>query len=242
MTLRLVLGCLLIQLCAVPLLAQSSNIEIIMNRHFKARGGIEKLKTVNSIRMTGVRVLSPSPLELPIILELQRPNKMREELTVQGMLQITNFDGKDGWIKTSWAANKEAEPLSPEELKGLSESEFDSPYQDWQAKGWVAEYLGRNVVVGRKVHQIRFAVTNTRTIIASFDETTFQEVQREQILRSLGNEIKFRSIFDDYKMVQGISFPFYIDHRAMYRGRNIRLILSKVDVNPELNETRFTKP
>jgi len=234
---------LLFFLClTLPLLGQESSAETIMNKHFAARGGVAKLKTLDSIRLKGVQVLMPAPMELPMLIELKRPNKQRVELVVRGMTQITTFDGKDGWIKTPWAAEKNAVPLKPEEIESLAESEFDSPYLDWQAKGWKVEYLGAAAAGGRNAYRVRFTLSNTESIVGSFDVRTYQEVQREKIYQSLGNELTLLSIFDDYQMVQGISFPFYIVHRAVNRGRRLKLLLDRIDVNPVLNDPRFAKP
>jgi hypothetical protein len=233
----------LLPLClALPVFCQEPSVETIMNKHFTARGGVTKLKSLDSIRLKGVQVLMPAPMELPMLIELKRPNKQRVELVVKGMTQITTFDGKEGWIKTPWAAEKNAVPLRPEEIEHLAESEFGTPYLDWQTKGWKTECLGVAVVDGRNAHRVRFTLSNTESIIGSFDVRTYQEVQRERTYRNLGNELTLLSIFDDYQMVQGISFPFYIVHRAVSRGRRLKLLLDKIDVNPVLGDQRFTKP
>lgn len=227
---------------ALPMRCQDLSVETIMNKHFTARGGVAKLKALDSLRLKGVQVLMPAPMELPMLIELKRPNKQRVELVVKGMTQITTFDGKEGWIKTPWAAEKNAEPLKPEEVEHLAESEFDSPYLDWQTKGWKTEYLGAAVVDGRSAYRVRFTLSTTESIIGSFDVRTYQEIQRERIYRDLGNELTLQSTFDDFQMVQGISFPFYIVHRAVSRGRRLKLLLDRIDVNPVLGDQRFSKP
>ena len=231
-----------ITLMACHLVGQEATGESILAKHLEARGGIARLKALETLRLKGVQVLMPAPMELPITIEQRRPNLQRVELTVHGMTRITTFNGKEGWLKTPWAANKEAESLRPEEIKALAESDFDSPYVDWQAKGWRAEYLGPSVLEGRNVHRVRVVVSNTETIIGSFDAKTFQELERERSYRELGNEVKLQSTFDDYKVVQGISFPFYILHRAVHRGRRLKLYIDQVDVNPVLPDLRFAKP
>jgi hypothetical protein len=238
--LRLLPLCVL--LISVPLFSQAPTSESILVKHLAARGGLDKLKAIETLRLRGVQVLSPAPMELPMVIEQRRPNLQRVELTVRGMTRITTFDGKEGWIKSPWAANKEAVPLEPEEIKALAESDFDSPYLDWQAKGWKTEYLGISVMEGKSVHRVKFIISTTETLIGSFDTRTFQELYRERSHRELGNEIKLLSTFDDYQMVQGISFPFYILHRVESRGHRLKLYIDKIEVNPPLPDKRFARP
>jgi len=222
--------------------AQEPTAESILTRHLAARGGVARLKALETFRLKGVQVLMPAPMELPITIEQKRPNLQRVEQVVRGMTQITTFNGKEGWLKTPWAANKNAVPLRPEEIKSLAESDFDTPYLDWETKGWKLEYLGVVLLEDRDVYQVRIALSNTETILASFDTKTFQELRRERSYRELGNEVKLVSTFDDYKVVQGISFPFYILHRAEHRGHRLKLFIDSVDVNPKLADQRFEKP
>lgn len=229
-------------LAGAPLLCQQPSAEAILEKHLTARGGLERLKAIETLRLRGAQVLSPAPLELPIVIEQRRPNLQRVELTVRGMTRTTTFDGKEGWIKTPWAANKEAVPLEPEEIQSLAESDFDSPYVDWQSKGWKPEYLGVSTQEGKAVHRVKLAISTTESLTGSFDVRTYQELFRERSHRELGNEIKLLSTFDDYQTVQGISFPFYILHRVESRGRRLKLYIDKVEVNPSLPDKRFAKP
>ena len=60
-----------------------------MRRYLDARGGIVKLRTVQSLRLTGTipaRVLRP--------LEPKRPGKMRTEFAVEGQKGIRAWDGR----------------------------------------------------------------------------------------------------------------------------------------------------
>lgn len=239
---KFIIGYSTIVLLSTPIFSQESTAEVILTKHINARGGAEKMKGIETLRLRGGQSLSPAPMELPIVIEHQRPNLQRVELTVQGMTRVTTFNGKEGWIKTPWAADKEAQPLKPEETRALAETDFDTPYLDWKSRGWNTEYMGRFNFEGRNVHRVKLTVSNTETIIGSFDANNFQELHREHILRDLGNEIILLSTFDDYRSIDGISFPFFILHRASGRGRQIKLFIDRIEVNPKLPGNRFEKP
>jgi hypothetical protein len=229
-------------LMCLSLQAQDPTAEAILSKHLAARGGVARLKAVDSIRITGVQVLTPSPIEIPMVIEQRRPNLQRVEMNVKGMVEVQTFDGTEGWIRTPWAANKSARPMEPEEIKALTEHDFDTPYLNWKEKGWKAEYLGTVAVEGRTLQKVQVTVSNTESIIGIFDGQTFQEVQRENVYRELGNQVKLMSLFSDYRLVQGMSFPFNTLIRAEYRGRRFKFLVDRVDVNPKLDDQRFAKP
>src|SRR4029079_5002290 len=61
---------------------QAQNADEIINKHLARRGGKDKIKAVQTARMTGKLVLGQG-VEAPVTLELARPNKMRLEFLIQ---------------------------------------------------------------------------------------------------------------------------------------------------------------
>src|SRR5262245_55298590 len=76
--------------------AQAQTVDEIIAKNLQARGGLEKLKSVQSIRYTGKMTVGPG-IEVPVTLEMKRPRNLRMEFTFQGMTAIQAYDGKDGW-------------------------------------------------------------------------------------------------------------------------------------------------
>jgi len=231
-----------VALATWTLAAQDPTAEAILEKHLAAIGGSVRLKALGSLRIEGRQVLMPAPMELPMVIEQRRPNLQRMEVTVKGMTEIWTFDGKEGWVKTPWAANKEAVPLRPEEVKALVEHDFDTPYLDWQAKGWRAEYLGPLSQDGRSLHRVQLTLSNSEAIIGSFDARTFLEFQRERVYRELGNETRIVTVYADHRMVQGLSFAFYVVSRAAYRGGRMKLLVDRIEIDPKLPDRQFAKP
>src|SRR5207248_2548070 len=99
--------------------------EEIVKKALDARGGVEKIKGVQTERVTG-QVSFSREMEGTFIVELKRPLKMRTEITVEGQKIIRVYDGKStGWMINPFLENKEAQPLSSEDLKNISdESDF----------------------------------------------------------------------------------------------------------------------
>ena len=117
----------------------------IVKKVLDARGGVQKIKAVQSERISG-QVSFAQGMDGTFVVELKRPLKMRAEITVQGQKIIRVYDGKSsGWMVNPFVENKGVEPLSPEELKNISdESDFDGPLVDYKAKGNQIELANYN--------------------------------------------------------------------------------------------------
>src|SRR5260370_20053438 len=115
----------------VPLAATAQTAEEIVKKALDARGGVDKLKAVQSERITG-RISFSQGVEGTFVVEIKRPLKMHVEITIEEQKVIRVYDGKSsGWTINPFADTKDVLPLPFEELKNISdESDFDGPLMD----------------------------------------------------------------------------------------------------------------
>src|SRR5205085_12232194 len=94
-------------LCFLPLrLCPAQTVDEIIKKAIEARGGIDKIKAVESERITG-RVAFSQGLEGTVVLELERPHKLYSEITVEGQKVLRAYDGKSaGWTVNPFTENK----------------------------------------------------------------------------------------------------------------------------------------
>jgi hypothetical protein len=70
-------------LVLLPLAAAAQTADEVVNKALAVRGGVEKIKEVQSERVTG-RISFTGGLEGTFVLELKRFHKMRIEISVEG--------------------------------------------------------------------------------------------------------------------------------------------------------------
>src|SRR5712692_9407449 len=93
------LGCL-------PLAAAAQTADEIIKKVLDARGGADKIRAVQSERVTG-RISAPQGIEGQFTVELKRPNKMHTEVFVEGQKIVRVYDGKSaGWVINPYMENK----------------------------------------------------------------------------------------------------------------------------------------
>jgi outer membrane lipoprotein-sorting protein len=262
-----------------PARANLSAVDIA-NKNIAARGGLQAWRGVQSMSLQGKlgvggnqRATVPTPLsdkkaaklptdprpteevQLPFVMEMQRPHKMRFEIQFKGQTAVQIFDGANGWKLRPYLNRKEVEPYTAEELKAASlQAELDGHLVDYATKGSTIELEGMEKVEDRDTYKLKLTMKNGRAIHIWIDSKTFLETKVEGQPRRLDSidhpvEIYYR----DYRSIDGLQIPFVLETKvlpvisATARKREMpipseKITMEKVIVNPKLDALQFSKP
>jgi outer membrane lipoprotein-sorting protein len=227
----------------LPVLADAQTADEVVNKALAARGGVDKIKAVKSERVTG-RISFTGGMEGTFVLELKRPQKMHLEIDLGSQKAVRVYDGKSaGWMINPFAENKDVQPMSEQDLKGISEeSDFDGPLVDYKAKGNQIDLIGKEQFDDKPVYRLKLTNKNGDVRFYFFDASTFVLVKWEGIRKIDDKEFPWESIFSDYRDVHGLKYPFLIDQGSP--GTEIRqnLVTEKIEIDPPIDDSHFTKP
>src|SRR4051812_36060182 len=84
------------------------SLDELLAKNLKAHGGAEKLSAVKSVRMIGALEYAPGS-ELALTIDIQRPEKVHYDFTLQGMTQMQGYDGTLGWGNDPFSGKRDAE-------------------------------------------------------------------------------------------------------------------------------------
>jgi outer membrane lipoprotein-sorting protein len=234
---------LTILVCFLPPAAAAQTADEIVKKAIDARGGIEKIKAVQSERITA-RLTSGQGLEAAVILELKRPNKLHSEITVEGQKIIRVYDGKsEGWSINPFAENKDVQPMSADDLKEApDESDMDGPLVDYKSKGTQVQLVGKEDLDGKPVYRLKLANKNGDVRSYLLDASSFLTVKWEGIRKIEGKEFPWESSLSDYREIQGMKFPFKIEQSSPGTEFKQGLAIEKIEIDPKIDESHFAKP
>lgn len=229
-------------LCLFPLCVAAQTADEIVKKALDARGGIDKIKAVQSERISG-RILSRGT-EARVVLELERPHKLHSEITVEGQKIVRVYDGKSaGWMVNPFEENKDAQPMSADDLKEMpEESDFDGPLVDYKAKGTEIELIGKEDLEGKPVYRLKLTSKNGDVRSYLIDASTFLTAKWEGIRRIGAQTLPWESILSDYREIQGLKFPFKINQDSPGTEFKQTLTIEKVEIDPKIDESHFAKP
>jgi hypothetical protein len=74
------------------------------------------------------------------------------------------------------------------------------------------------------------------------DTRTFQQLRTESTRHVRGRPVQIRTTFAGHKKVRGVVFPRQIEIEAAGRPQRLRIVLERVEVDPEISDARFEMP
>jgi len=222
--------------------AQAQTADEIIAKNLQARGGKDKIKAVQSARMTGKMLLGQG-MEAPFTMEMSRPNRMRMEFTIQGMTGVSAFDGTTGWSVMPFMGKTDPEAMSADESKqAADQADMDGVLVDYKDKGSQVEYAGKVDVEGTPAHKLKVTKKNGDVVNIYIDAEQYMEIKQEGKTRMRGQEIEGETTFGDFKTIDGLVFPFSIEQKVAGAPAPMTMSVTKVEVNPTVDASRFALP
>ncbi|MGH9773918.1 MAG: LolA family protein [Candidatus Acidiferrales bacterium] len=230
-------------LCALPAAAQTNpSVDEIIAKNNTARGGLDKVKAMQSVRMSG-RVLIGPGIEAPMTLEIKRPGQLRMEFTAQGMTGIQAYDGKGGWQVMPFTGSSTAEPLAGDDLKDVQEeSDLDGPLVDYQTKGNKVELVDKEDVEGASCYKLKVTKKNGDLEYFYIDADSGLDIKEESKRTIQGTEQEVETSLGSYKEVSGLYFPFSIESGIKGTDQKQKVMIDKIEVNVPIEDARFAMP
>lgn len=225
---------------------QAQTADEILTKYFVAVGGIEKWKSLTSVKMAGNMVMEQG--EFPITLYRKTPNKFKIVMNVmQKEIVPQAFDGETGWMINPFAGGTGAQKIEDNQIKALKDvSEFEDPFINYKSKGFVASYEGTGDAGGVKCHIIKLikhqgVAGEEISSLYYFDVDQYLQIMIKQPnVQMMGQEIEI--YLSDYQDTgSGLMMPFVMD--THYQGKSVqKLNFTAITVNEEMPDDIFKFP
>ena len=186
-----------------PLLAITA--EEIVAKNVEARGGAAALASLKSLRRTGRFVIPGRNLFITTMDLKERPGRVRQEATYQGLTQIQAWDGERGWQVQPFEGRKEASLMSEDDVKPFRlAADLDGPFVNAKEKGHTLEYLGTEDVDGTLAHKLRVRLKWGGDLLVWIDPDTWMVIRDLQKNMVRGAEQEIETDYGDYEKVGGL--------------------------------------
>jgi outer membrane lipoprotein-sorting protein len=236
--------CLWIALATFLLLPgglRAQTVEEIIAKNIQARGGLEKLQAIKTLRMTAR--FAQGGFRATYVQENKREDKVREELIVQGMAQVRAYDGKTAWQIDPFEGRKDPELMSQDDSKPLLlDADLEGQLVDYKQKGYVAELIGHDSVEGTDCYKIKLTLKNADVRYFYLDADSYLIIKVETQTKVRG-AVKYQdTMLGDYEQVDGVYFPYSIETGETGSQERTRLTVEKIEPNVLLDDSQFSLP
>jgi hypothetical protein len=225
----------------LPLNVPAQSVDEVIANNVKARGGLEKIKAVRSVRTTSK--LSQGSFRAAYVQENKRPDRVREEAIIQGLAQVQAYDGKVGWQISPFGGRKDPELMSQDDTKTLMiDADIDGALVDYKQKGHKAELVGHDSVEGTDCYKVKLSLKNGDVRYYFLDSDSFLELKIENQSNIRGTVQYTETYFGDYEQVNGIYYPFAVETGDKGSDSRTKFTVDKVEQDIPLDDARFSMP
>ncbi|MBV8519106.1 MAG: hypothetical protein JO197_17050 [Acidobacteria bacterium] len=226
---------------AVTSSAAELTLDDILARNAAARGGLEKLHAVQTLRLTGTMSMHGS--DVPLTITKKRPEKVRIDFTLQGMTGSRAYDGTTGWAVMPFMGKKDPEVLSGELLDQIrEEADFDGAIVDAAKKGYKLELLGKSEIEGTPAYKLHVSKEGTVDRTLYIDADSFLEVRADSRRHMHGEDVETQTSIGNYQEVNGVLFAYSLEVKRAGQPGGQRINITKVEVNPVVADALFAIP
>jgi len=177
---------------------QTPTVDEIVAKNLAARGGLDKLRGLQTMKMTGT--INVQGMDMPLTVMTKRPNLLFQEMTMQGQRMVSAFDGAK-----VWAINPMLGP-GPRELTGQQadmirdQASFDGPLVNYKDRGDTLEMAGSADLGGAKAWKLKLTrKIGGRSMFIYVDADTGLEKQWSATVEQGGMTIDVDTVMLDYQ-------------------------------------------
>jgi len=225
---------LLVAALAAPAAAQT--VDEVVAKNIAAKGGLERIHAVQSMRQTGKLTLQG--METTLVIVGKRPNLIRQEMIVGGQTNVNAFDGTTAWqMMPVMGMTAPVVVTGPMANSIKEQSDFDGPLIDYKTKGYKLELVGTETMGDRKVYHLK--LTNSTQQVQQIYIDTETNLERKMVSDSPFGPLEQE--LSDFRDVEGVKVPFSV--RTVANGvEQMKIVVQKVEINPEIDDALFKMP
>jgi outer membrane lipoprotein-sorting protein len=218
--------------------ASAQTLDEIIAKNLSARGGVEKLRSLETVK--GVGVMEARGVEIPIATWAKRPNKMRRDQKLPDRSISVAFDGIAVWMLDSSLGTAQ-KMTGPQADSTRDEATFDPLILTNKDRGHRIDLVGNETLDGVAVHHLRVTKKNGPVEDLYLKAETGLELRTVTMMEQAGTKAELRTDFSDYRAVDGMQVPFSI-RQFMNGNQVVQVRLTEYEFNVPIDDGIFSMP
>jgi hypothetical protein len=236
---------MLMQMLAALLLliashASAQTVDDLVAKNVEARGGLAKLKAIDSVRID--RTVAAVFTDIDIVIYKKRPNLYRSEQKAKDAPTITVRGFSDTAWESAGGKTTVREGAGPVEQREI-DADFDGFLVDYRDKGHTIVLEGKQKLGPAEAYKLKVTMKSGAERVVYLDAATFLERRHEGTIE-LGPNRRVKTTIDygDWREVGGVKFPFAIEEDRDAPGQTFVHYTKRIEVNVPMDEALFRMP
>jgi outer membrane lipoprotein-sorting protein len=227
--------------CAILCVNSSAQtVDELIKKNIEARGGLERLKAIKSLRMTGK--VHTEGMKIPMVLHIKKPNLVRGEATLQGVTMVKAYDGETAWQINAFEGSKEPEVMTGYDAKeAIHFGDIDGPLFGYKTKGSTVELVGKEELEATPVYKLKVTMKDGDVRYIFLDAQNFLELKESETQKEEGSSQTVEISYSDYKAVAGVMIAHSTETKV--NGEiDYQMNIEKVEINVSIDDSIFKMP
>jgi hypothetical protein len=195
----------------------TSSVDAVIGDYYRAIGGYDRLKAINSRRMFGT--YSEGSLHATTDMFWERPSLRRVNVHAPGFEYSEGYDGET-WEYNHLTSKAVVDTGAAADV-GRRGAEFDESFVDYRDKGHRVALVGRETLGGRDVVHLRVTLRDGFVKDYYFDARThlITAVGKAMPIHNVGVPVTTLSFYEDWREEGGVLQPHSFVEKEVATGK-----------------------
>ena len=212
---------------------RAQSVEDLIAKHIAARGGLEKIKALQSMRAEASIALQG--MDIPLKLYAIDKKAFKLEIFVMDAMGYQLLTDTKGWTFFPFQGQTEPKEFSAEEFESAkAQLDLQGPLVDYKTKNIKVESGGKQTIEGKECSVIKFTRANGDKGTIWLDDK-FLILQKTESVKANGQSVDQTTIYRSYQT----SPEGFVYASAWTAANGGELTLTKFEANPKIEESVF---
>jgi hypothetical protein len=208
----------------------AQSLDEIVKKYTEANK-LDKVASLKTIKITAS--MSLMGMDMPMVMWMKNPNKIKSVTTFNGQDMIQVFDGEKGFVVSPMTGSTEPVEMTPEQVKQTLRTSMFQNYMATYLKNGQLKLAGVENVKDKPAYKIEATVEGGTVIDMFIDKSSYFLVKTATTVSGVSME----SYPSDYTETSGIMIPMKTSTSA--QGMDILLNFTKVEVDLPMEDSIF---
>jgi len=204
-------------------------------KKYTAANKLDQVSNLKTIKITAN--MSMMGMEMPMVMWMKNPNKIKSVTTFNGQEMIQVFDGEKGYVVSPMTGSTDPVEMTEDQVKQtLRNSMFQNYMANYFKNGQLA-LAGEDKVNDKPAYKIKATAEGGTVIDMYIDKSSYLLVKTSTTTSQGGMTITMDSYLSDYTETSGLLIPMKTTSSA--QGMDIIINFTKIEVDVPMDDSLF---
>jgi hypothetical protein len=200
-------------------------------KKYTAANKLDNVANLKTIKITAN--MSLMGMEMPMVMWMKNPNKIKSVTTFNGQDMIQVFDGEKGYVVSPMTGSTEPVEMTPDQIKQTLRSSLFQNYMATYLKNGQLTLSGEENVKDKPAYKLQATIEGGTVIDMFIDKSSYLLVKTA----TTASGVTMESFPTDYTNTSGFMIPMKTSTSA--QGMDILINFTKVEVDVPMEDDIF---